>query len=315
LRAPPSGIISIHQALFADIAAIDTPDATTVVMQLKAPDASFLDTLALPYKRIYSAKWLAQDANYPAKNVMGSGPFVFVEHVNGSHWVGKLFDPYWDSAKSYLDGFRATFIKSQAVVTALQGGQIQPSFAAFHRANAPNFRTASRTAIRSRNHPGCARLTYFSICKRNPPQQRSCVVGVGAEGVDRNLVIAVRNRPLRLRNVELGVLRRLADAPELVDHEDANGVNGRLDQPELEILGARFGQETLGLGSRFFHIAYVTGQAGKFLGAQGQRRAGQQWTADGFDDGDLGERLGSLPAVHRHGQRLSDLRVVQPRHR
>ena len=95
LRNPPTGILSIRQALFGDIVSIETPDPSTVVMKLKAPDASFLDTLALPYNCIYSADRLAQDANYPAKMVMGSGPFVFVEHVNGSHWIGKRFDKYW----------------------------------------------------------------------------------------------------------------------------------------------------------------------------------------------------------------------------
>ena len=128
LRSPPAGIVSIRQALFGDIVSIDTPDPGSVVMKLKAPDASFLDTLALPYNCIYSADRLAQDANYPGKTVLGSGPFVFVEHVNGSHWVGKRFDKYWDGNKPYLDGFRANFIKSQAVVTALQGGQIQAEF-------------------------------------------------------------------------------------------------------------------------------------------------------------------------------------------
>src|SRR5262245_21223138 len=146
LRAPPAGIISIRQALFADIVTIDTPDPATVVMQLKAPDAAFLDTLALPYNCIYSAERLSQDANYPAKSVMGSGPFFFVEHVKCSHWVGKRFDKYWDSAKPYLDGFRATFIKSQAVVTALQGGQIQAEF----RSISPGERTQLVNSLKDR---------------------------------------------------------------------------------------------------------------------------------------------------------------------
>jgi peptide/nickel transport system substrate-binding protein len=146
LRSPPAGIVSIRQALFSDIVSIDTPDANTVVMKLKAPDASFLDTLALPYNCIYSADRLAQDANYPAKTVMGSGPFVFVEHVNGSHWIGKRFERYWDDNKPYLDGFRATFIKSQAVVTALQGGQIQAEF----RSISPGERTQLVNSLKER---------------------------------------------------------------------------------------------------------------------------------------------------------------------
>jgi peptide/nickel transport system substrate-binding protein len=128
IRNPPAGIVSIRKELFADLVSIDTPDPATVVMKIKEPDASFLDTLALPYNCIYSAAKLAEDSNFPAKTVMGSGPFVFVEHRSGSHWVGKRFDRYWEKGKPYLDGFRAVFIKSQAVVTALQGGQIQAEF-------------------------------------------------------------------------------------------------------------------------------------------------------------------------------------------
>jgi len=128
VRKPPAGIVSIRQALFADIVSIDAPSPDSVVMRLKEPDASFLDTLALPYNCIYSAARLAEDANFPAKTVMGSGPFVFVEHRAGAHWTAKRFDKYWEKGKPYLDGLRAVFIKSQAVVTALQGGQIQAEF-------------------------------------------------------------------------------------------------------------------------------------------------------------------------------------------
>ena len=128
IRNPPEGVVSIRKELFADIVAIEAPDPTTVVMRIKEPDASLLDSLALPYNCIYSAARLTEDANFPAKTVMGSGPFVFVEHRNGSHWVGKRFDKYWEEGKPYLDGFRAVFIKSQAVVTALQGGQVQAEF-------------------------------------------------------------------------------------------------------------------------------------------------------------------------------------------
>lgn len=128
IRNPPAGIISIRQALFEGIASVEAPDPTTVVMKLKAPDASILDSIGLPYNCIYSAARLEKDANFPAKNVMGSGPFVFVEHRPGSHWIGKRFESYWDKGKPYMDGFRAVFIKSSAVVNALQGGQIQAEF-------------------------------------------------------------------------------------------------------------------------------------------------------------------------------------------
>jgi peptide/nickel transport system substrate-binding protein len=146
LRDPPAGIVSIRKELFADIVSIDTPDPATVVMKLKEADASFLDTLALPYNCIYSAAKLAEDPNFPAKTVLGSGPFVFVEHRNGSHWIGKRFEKYWEPGKPYLDGFRAVFIKSQAVVTALQGGQIQAEF----RSISPGERTQLVNALKDK---------------------------------------------------------------------------------------------------------------------------------------------------------------------
>ena len=128
IHKPPEGIVSIRQALFEAIASIEAPDRTTVVFKLKAPDSSFLDSVALPYNCIYSAAQLEKDPNFPAKNVLGSGPFVFVEHRPGSHWIGKRFEQYWDKGKPYLEGFRAVFIKSTGVVNALQGGQIQAEF-------------------------------------------------------------------------------------------------------------------------------------------------------------------------------------------
>ena len=128
IRNPPEGIVSIRQALFEGIASIEAPEPTTVVIKLKAVDASILDSIALPYNCIYSAAKLEKDANFPAKNVMGSGPFVFVEHRPGSHWIGKRFEGYWEKGKPYMEGFRAVFIKSSAVVNALQGGQIQAEF-------------------------------------------------------------------------------------------------------------------------------------------------------------------------------------------
>lgn len=146
LRAPPDGVISIRKALFADITSIETPDPATVVMKLKAPDASFLSTLALPYNCVYSADKLAQDPQFPSKTVMGSGPYVFVEHQNGAHWTGKRFDQYFEKGKPYLDGFRAVFIKSSAVVTALQGGQVQAEF----RSISPGERTQLEAALKDR---------------------------------------------------------------------------------------------------------------------------------------------------------------------
>ena len=125
---PPAGVVSIRKAAYADIAAIETPDPLTVVFKLRAPDASMLANFASPWNCIYSAAKLKADAEFPKKNVLGSGPFKFVEHVAGSHWVGARFDDYFVKDQPYLDGFRAVFMRGAAIINALQGGQVLAEF-------------------------------------------------------------------------------------------------------------------------------------------------------------------------------------------
>jgi len=131
LRAPPEGVVSNRLPSFQQIAAIETPDPLTVIFRMKAVDASIMDTFASPWNSIFSAARLKQDPNFPARNVMGSGPFKFVEHVVGSHWVGERFDGYFREGKPYLDGFRAITMSPAAMVNALSGRQILAEFRGF----------------------------------------------------------------------------------------------------------------------------------------------------------------------------------------
>src|SRR5207244_10654137 len=66
------------------------------------------------------------------KNIMGTGPFKFVEHVRGSLWVGKKNPDYWDKGKPYLDGYRAIFISNSAAqVAAVRGERAMIQFRSF----------------------------------------------------------------------------------------------------------------------------------------------------------------------------------------
>ena len=131
LRNPPAGVKSDRQPAFSQIASIEAPDDRTVIFRMKKVDASIMDTFASPWNSIFSAARLRQDPSFPVRNVMGTGPFRFVEHVAGSHWVGTRFDGYFKEGRPFLDGFRAVTMSPSAMVNALSGRQIQAEFRGF----------------------------------------------------------------------------------------------------------------------------------------------------------------------------------------
>jgi len=128
---PPPGVLSVRQADYAVISSIETPDPTTVIFHLQWSDAAMLPNFASPWNCIYSAAKLNEDPVFPKTNVLGSGPFVFVEHVKGDHWSGRRFDRYFLPGKPYLDGYRADFIAGAAAVEAMEKGRIAAQFRSF----------------------------------------------------------------------------------------------------------------------------------------------------------------------------------------
>ncbi len=128
IRNPPQGVVSVRRGLLADIDTIETPDPLTVVFKLKQANRALIYAFANPFNCVYSAAKLKENPLYPVRNVMGTGPFRFVEHVGGSHWTGERFKDYFKSGLPYLDGFRALFTPGPAMINALQGGQIMAEF-------------------------------------------------------------------------------------------------------------------------------------------------------------------------------------------
>lgn len=125
---PPEGVISSWRSQYADVKSVEATDPLTVVFKLAAPNSGMLSIFASPWACIYSAARLKEDPLFPQKTVMGTGPYEFVEHVPGSHWVGKRFDKYFKPGLPYLDGFRALTLSSTALVNALAGGQADAEF-------------------------------------------------------------------------------------------------------------------------------------------------------------------------------------------
>ncbi len=129
---PPEGVVSTRRGAYAVVDKIEAPDKFTVVFKLKFPSGSFQANLSSPWNFIYSAAKLKQDIHYYEKNIMGTGPFTFVEYVKGSHWVGKKNADYFLKGRPYLDGYRAVFIVDPtAQVNAIRGKQALIEFRGF----------------------------------------------------------------------------------------------------------------------------------------------------------------------------------------
>ena len=129
---PPAGVVSSRQAAYRLVEAVEAPTPDTVVFRLKWYEGSFIANVSSPWNWIYKAEILAKDPRWYEKNVMGTGPFKFVEYVRGSHWVGKKNPDYWDKGKPYLDGYRILFIRDPAAqVAAIRGERAMAQFRGF----------------------------------------------------------------------------------------------------------------------------------------------------------------------------------------
>ena len=129
---PPPGVTSIRKAFYAMVQKVEAPDDHTVIFRLTRVSASFLASLAAPYNFVYKADILAKDPKWYERNIMGTGPFRFVEHVAGSHWAGKRNEDYFIKGRPYLDGYRITFIADMgARLAAIRAGRVHGDFIMF----------------------------------------------------------------------------------------------------------------------------------------------------------------------------------------
>src|SRR6266498_4048240 len=129
---PPPGIASNRKGEYIVVEAVEARGPLTVAFRLKWASPSFLSSLASPFNWIYKADILARDIRWYERNIMGTGPFLFVEYVKGSHWIGRRNPSYWDRGKPYLDGYRAIFVQDSAArVSAIRGQRAMIQFRGF----------------------------------------------------------------------------------------------------------------------------------------------------------------------------------------
>lgn len=95
---------SQRRSELASVAEVDAPDATTLVIKVKQPDATLLAHLSDRAGMMISPKTFnAEDVGAVARHPVCSGPYEFVKRVQNDRIVLKKFDKYYDAKDYHFD--------------------------------------------------------------------------------------------------------------------------------------------------------------------------------------------------------------------
>lgn len=125
IRNPPEGVVANRQASMAPVEAIEAPDPATVVIRLSRAAPAFINALASGWTVILSRAFV-EGGGDPAKTIMGSGPFRFLEVIEGVSVELERNPDYFIADRPFLDGMKGFVIPDQgATWSYLQAGQLQ----------------------------------------------------------------------------------------------------------------------------------------------------------------------------------------------
>jgi len=120
--APARLRLSARKDWYANVDAIETPDASTVVFRLRRPQPSLLLMLASGYSPVYPEH---VPLNELRQRCVGTGPFRLKEYARGQMIELERNPSYFIPGRPYLDGIRYTIISERGTrLAALQAGRL-----------------------------------------------------------------------------------------------------------------------------------------------------------------------------------------------
>ena len=110
---------AVARSFFGDVDTISAPDATTVVFNMKTPNAALIAYMAHPNTGIVSKKIGEANADLSKKETaIGSGPFKLAEWVPDNYMRFEANKDYYVAGQPYLDGIRINVVPDETAITA-----------------------------------------------------------------------------------------------------------------------------------------------------------------------------------------------------
>ena len=110
---------AVARSFFGDVSAITAPDESTVVFDLKTPNAALIAYMAHPNTGIVSKKIGESNPDLSKKETaIGSGPFKLAEWVPDNFMRFEANKNYYVSGQPYLDGIRINVVPDETGLTA-----------------------------------------------------------------------------------------------------------------------------------------------------------------------------------------------------
>ena len=187
--APPDNLsISGIREQLALVTSVTAPDAMTVEFTLSQPTPFLLEVLAGDSMVVYSAEELeANDSDLRGVTVpTGTGPFKFVEYLQGEKLVLEANDAYWNENLPYVDGVELLHVpawpdRGTAVLTGQADLTFNGSYDTWLEAGSrPEMVTAQAPCLNSH---------MFAINNENPPFDNPLVRRAIHLAVDRQAII------------------------------------------------------------------------------------------------------------------------------
>lgn len=183
--------VAIASSFFANIKAINTPDARTVVFDLSSPNAALPTYLTSMNSAILSSKLLSSGADVSKiENVLGSGPFKVDKWVPDNVMTLSRNTHFYEKGKPYVDHIKVT---------------IQPnadSLLASMRSNATDFtytldaivgkEAAAAHSLKVMRVPDLSYYLLFLQTSKDPFTTRAVRQAI-SYAIDRHAVIAGAN--------------------------------------------------------------------------------------------------------------------------